>query len=120
MSYVAFPLRVDGAGRTATVDDDEHLRELIELVLMTEPGERAMRPDFGCGLKAMVFAPMDDVLAVATQQFVHAQLRQWLNDVASIDAVKVQFANDGSLTVTVTYHRRGATALSTLQVAVGT
>lgn len=117
--YLSFPLRVDGSGRTAVVDEDTHIRELIELVLLTEPGERVMRPDFGCGMRALVFAPMDDILAAATQSFVHAQLRQWLDDVVSIDGVQVQFRNDGTLTVTVTYHRRGAAATS-LQVEVGT
>ena len=119
MSYLSFPLRVDGSGRTATVDDDAHVRELIELVLLTEPGERVMRPEFGCGLRALVFAPMDDILAAATQTFVHAQLRQWLDDICSIDGVKVGFHNDGTLTVLVTYHRRGAQQ-STVQVEVGT
>jgi uncharacterized protein len=109
MSYLSFPLRIDGAGRTATVGDDAHVRELIELVLLTEPGERVMRPDFGCGLRALVFAPMDDVLATATQTLVHAQLRQWLDDVVSIDAVTVEARNDASLVVTIVYHRRGGT-----------
>lgn len=107
MTYLSFPLRIDGSGRTATVDADAHVRELIELVLLTEPGERVMRPDFGCGLRALVFAPMDDVLASATQTLVHAQLRQWLDDVVSIDAVTVESSTDGSLVVTIAYHRRG-------------
>ena len=105
--HLSFPLRIDGAGRTATVAEDAHVRELIELVLMTEPSERVMRPDFGCGLRALVFAPMDDVLAAATQTLVHAQLRQWLDDVVSVDAVTVEARNDASLVVTVSYHRRG-------------
>lgn len=105
--HLSFPLRIDGSGRTARAGDDAHVRELIELVLLTEPGERVMRPDFGCGLRALVFAPMDDVLAAATQTLVHAQLRQWLDDVVSIDAVTVEARNDASLAVTIGYHLRG-------------
>jgi len=104
---LSFPLRVDGTGRTASADDDRHVRDLIELVLLTEPGERVMRPDFGCGLRALVFAPLDDVLAAATQSLVHAQLRRWLDDVVSIDAVLAESDNNGTLTVTIAYHRRG-------------
>ncbi len=117
-SYLSFPLRIDGSGRTATVSDDAHVRELIELVLLTEPGERVMRPDFGCGLRAMVFAPLGDVLASATKTLVHAQLRQWLDDVVSIDTVDVDARTDGSLVVTIAYHRRGS-AGAVHQVVVG-
>lgn len=105
--HLSFPLRIDGTGRTATADDDRHVKNLIELVLLTEPGERPMRPDFGCGLRALVFAPMDDVLASATQTLVHAQLRRWLDDVVSIDAVVAESDNNGTLIVTIAYHRRG-------------
>ena len=118
MTYLSFPLRIDGAGRAATVDDDRHVRELIELVLLTEPGERVMRPDFGCGIRALVFAPMDDVLAAATQRLVQAQLIQWLDDIVSIDDVSVESSNDGRLVVTIAYHRRGSSPAAH-QVVVG-
>lgn len=47
---IAYPFRFDGGGRTATADDDRHIRDLIEGVLFTNPGERVNRPDFGSGL----------------------------------------------------------------------
>ena len=49
-AQVDFPYHVDGRGRTAGTGDDDHLRDLIEQVLFTAPGERVMRPDFGSGL----------------------------------------------------------------------
>ena len=52
-----FPYHFDGRGRTATTGRDDHIRDLIEQVLFTAPGERVMRPDFGSGLLALVFEP---------------------------------------------------------------
>ena len=58
MNDVDFPYRVDGRGRTALAEsDDAHIRELLEQVLFTVPGERVNRPDFGCGLLQLVFEP---------------------------------------------------------------
>jgi uncharacterized protein len=116
---LSFPLRIDGTGRTASADPDQHVRELIEAVLLTDPGERVMRPDFGCGLRALVFAPLDDVLAFATKALVRAQLTQWLDDIVSIEAIDTVAADDGSLTVTVAYLRRVDGTLGTTQVVAG-
>ena len=54
---IAFPLAFDGTGRTALADRDAHIRQMIEQLLFTEPGERVMRPTFGCALLQLVFAP---------------------------------------------------------------
>ena len=117
---LSFPLRVDGTGRSATADGDAHVRELVELVLLTDPGERVMRPDFGCGARALVFAPVDDVLAAATQALVNAQLRQWLDDVVSVDAVQSELRDDGALVVTVAYRRRVDNAPAVTRVVIPT
>ena len=52
-----YPYQFDARGHTATADEDAWIRGLIEQVLFTAPGERVMRPDFGCGLAQLVFAP---------------------------------------------------------------
>src|SRR5271165_734476 len=57
MTNIAFPFRIDGRGRTALVDDNSHIRDLIEQLLFTNPGERVNRPTFGSGLLALVFQP---------------------------------------------------------------
>lgn len=116
---LSFPLRIDGTGRAAGADPDRHIRDLIELVLLTEPGERVMRPDFGCGLRALVFAPLGDVLLTATQALVEAQLRNWLDDVIAIDRVEAQPRDDGTLLVTVAYRRRLDGQAGLAQVVVG-
>src|SRR3546814_19753698 len=55
---------------------------------LTNPGERVNRPDFGCGLRQLVFAPNSDALAAATQTLVHGALLRWLNEVIAVDAVR--------------------------------
>jgi len=104
-SYADSPLRIDGRGRTATTDADEHLRDMIRAVLFTSPGERVNRPDFGCGLRTLVFAPNSDALAGTTQLMVRAALQRWLEAELIVDEVLVE-AQESTLTVRVAYTRR--------------
>jgi phage baseplate assembly protein W len=99
---IDYPFRFDDRGRTAGVDEDNHIREMIEHVLFTNPGERVNRPTFGSGLLQLVFAPNSDTLAAATQMNVQASLQQWLGDVISIESVEVTNI-DSVLTVRVSY-----------------
>ncbi|WP_395715192.1 GPW/gp25 family protein [Reyranella sp.] len=66
MPDLDFPYHFSGLGRTATTDRDDHIRDLIQQVLFTAPGERVMRPDFGAGLLSLVFEPNSTTLAAAT------------------------------------------------------
>lgn len=100
--YLAAPFHVDGRGRSAVHDDDAHIKDMIYAVLFTVPGERVNRPDFGCGLKQLVFEPSGGALAGATQFMVRAALIRWLGDVIRVEAVDV-IANDAELTVQVAY-----------------
>jgi len=99
---VDFPLHFDGRGRTAEADEDAHVRDLIEQVLFTAPGERVNRPTFGCGLNQLVFAPNSDELAAATQVLVQGALQQWLGDLIQVAEVAVE-SEDATLRVTVEY-----------------
>ena len=100
---IAFPYRVDGRGRTAEAEhDDAHLRDMIEQVLFTVPGERVNRPDFGCGLLQLVFAPNSIGLAATLQVLVQGALQQWLGDLMRIDEVQVESV-DATLSVQVRY-----------------
>lgn len=99
---VDFPFRFDGRGRTATTTDEDHIRDLIEQVLFTAPGERVNRPTFGSGLMQLVFAPNSDELAAATQFLVQGALQQWLGDVIQVESVQVE-SQDATLRVTVQY-----------------
>jgi len=100
-----FPFAIDATGRTATTTEDDHVRDLIMLVLFTAPGERVNRPEFGCGLKQLVFAPASDALAAATEQLVHGALIRWLDSVISVQSVNVT-VGDATLEIAVSYSRR--------------
>ena len=102
MSYVDYPFRFDNRGRTAEATADDHIRDLIEQVLFTSPGERVNRPTFGCGLNQLVFAPNSPELAAATQFLVQGSLQQWLGDLVVVDSAQVDSA-DSTLRVTISY-----------------
>jgi len=97
-----FPFRIDGRGRSALASREDHVRDLVEQVLFTSPGERVNRPTFGCGLMRLVFAPSGPELAAATQLQVQGALQQWLGDVIQVEAVRVE-SSEGRLDVTVQY-----------------
>jgi phage baseplate assembly protein W len=100
---VDFPFHFDTRGRTAAPNDgDDHIRDLIEQVLFTAPGERVNRPDFGSGLLNLVFAPNSDQLAATTQYLVQGALQQYLGDLIQVSAVEVE-NEDSTLRVTVRY-----------------
>ncbi len=105
MAELDFPFAIDARGRSATTDDDDHVRDMIRLVLFTAPGERVNRPEFGCGVRQLVFAPNSDVLAAATQQLIQGALLRWLDGVIAVESVDVR-ADDARLTITVAYSRR--------------
>src|SRR6516225_5090719 len=96
-----YPFRFDDGGRTATSNDAD-IRDLIEQVLFTAPGERVNRPTFGSGLLRLVFAPNSDELAAATQFLVQGALQQWLGDLIQINEVQVE-SIDSTLWVTIAY-----------------
>jgi phage baseplate assembly protein W len=87
---IAFPFRIDSRGRTADTGYDDHVRDMIEMLLFTSPGERVMRPDFGCGLLDLVFEPNSPELAAALQLSLQASLQRWLGDVIDIQGLDVE------------------------------
>lgn len=96
------PYHFDGRGRTAQTNPDDHVRDLIEQVLFTTPGERVNRPTFGSGVLQLIFAPNNDALATATQVTVQGALQQWLGELILVEAVDVE-NDDATLRVTVRY-----------------
>jgi uncharacterized protein len=102
VTQIDFPYRIDGRGRTATTSEEEHIRDLIEQVLFTAPGERVNRPTFGSGLLRLVFAPNGDALAAATQMTVQGNLQQWLGDLIQVTEVQVEDV-DAELRLVVRY-----------------
>jgi uncharacterized protein len=97
-----YPYDFDGRGRTAETTDDKHIRDLIEQVLFTTPGERVNRPTFGSGVLQLIFEPNSQALASATQMTVQGALQQWLGDLIQVEMVDVQ-SEDSTLRVLVQY-----------------
>jgi phage baseplate assembly protein W len=102
---VAYPFRIDARGRAAAVDEDAHIRDLIEQLLFTAPGERVNRPTFGSGLLQLVFAPNSEALVQALQLSVQSALQQWLGDLVEVESLDVT-ADDAILRVQVLYRNR--------------
>jgi phage baseplate assembly protein W len=103
--FLDFPFHIDGRGRSAEMAEDDHIRDMIFQVLFTNPGERVNRPDFGCGIKQLVFMPNSDALATATQFLVQGSLQRWLDNVIQVESVQVE-AVDSELRVLVVYSKR--------------
>jgi uncharacterized protein len=98
---VNFPYQFDGRGRTMDPLGD-YLRQLVEQVLFTSPGERVNMPDFGSGLLQLPFAPTSMEMAAATQFTVQGALQKWLSGLIKVLSV-VSDVQESVLTVTVTY-----------------
>ena len=101
-----FPLRFDHRGRTAESGDDRYARDLIEAVLFTAPGERVMRPDFGSGVAQLLFEPSSPELAGTVEMLVQSALTQWLSEVLTVSAVRVE-AREAVLHVQIAFALRG-------------
>jgi phage baseplate assembly protein W len=99
---IDFPFTFDATGHTATTTDADHIRDMIEEMLFTSPGERVNRPDFGSGLLQMVFAPNSTELAAALQFTAQAALQRNLGDLIDLQQLTVT-AQDATLSVTVDY-----------------
>jgi phage baseplate assembly protein W len=109
---IDFPYHFDSRGRTATTDRDDHVRDMIEQLIFTNPGERVNRPDFGSGLLQLVFAPNSPELATTVQFTLRAALQQWLGDVIVVRDLNVS-AVDSRLNVDLAYQLRDGGPLQT-------
>jgi phage baseplate assembly protein W len=99
---VDYPFHSDERSRTAEAAQPDHIRDLIEQVLFTAPGERVNRPTFGSGVLKLLFAPNGDALAAAAESSVNGALQQWLGDLIQVEAVDVT-NEDAQLRIVVQY-----------------
>jgi phage baseplate assembly protein W len=99
---VAYPFAFDSRGRTAAADYSAHIRQMIEQILFTNPGERVNRPEFGSGLLSFVHSPNSEVVAAALQANIQASLQRWLGDLLQVRELAVE-ALDNRLVVELTY-----------------
>jgi len=86
----AFPFRIDAASRQAAQTNyAAHVQQMIRQVLLTTPGERVNLPEFGCGLRQLLFAPHSEALDATTQLIVFQALNRWLAGQIEVRTVKV-------------------------------
>lgn len=103
---IDYPYGFDGRSHTALTDTDDHIRDMIEQFLFTNPGERVNRPDFGSGILRLIFAANTPELATALQHTIQAGLQRWLDDVVELQRLNVESV-DSQLRVDVQYMVRG-------------
>ena len=89
---IRYPLAIDdGFGKLAEETDYyRHVEQMMKQVLFTNPGERINRPDFGCGIRRMVFAPNSEVNANLSQVIINQSLEKWLGTVIEVNEVQVK------------------------------
>jgi phage baseplate assembly protein W len=120
VTFLDHPFRFDARGRTAETATRDHVRDLVEQVLFTSPGERVNRPTFGSGVMQLVFAPASEELTTVTQFLVQGALQQWVGELVELGTVDVE-VRDSELAVTVVYklRRTGAQETVTLTRTLG-
>lgn len=100
-----FPFNIDSIGCTASLTGEENLRAKIIQVLFTSPGERVNMPEFGCGLRDLVFDPNNAILAATTEYTVRKSLERWLGNEILVETVDVK-NEDGNLLIVIVYIRK--------------
>ncbi|MBI2753355.1 MAG: GPW/gp25 family protein [Betaproteobacteria bacterium] len=99
---IRFPFKFDSRGRTALAGDNDHILQMIEQLVFTQPGERVNRPDFGTGLMQLLFAPNSPELAATIQFTLQAELQRYLGDLIDLQNLEV-WADDSTLSVDIQY-----------------
>jgi len=104
----AFPLRTDRTGGIALVSREREIEESIRLILATAPGERPMRPEFGCSVHDYVFAPADAATAGDIAYAVRVALDRWEPRITLEDVfVRFDEVDSGTLYIDIHYSIRG-------------
>lgn len=109
----AHPFRLDtGSQQVARAEYPDHVDQLIRQLLLTSPGERVCLPEFGCGLRQLLFAPQGDSLSTTVKLQVRQSIERWLRDQVQLSDVQVVSGatdgganglDEGSLLITVSY-----------------
>jgi phage baseplate assembly protein W len=105
---IAYSFRFGPRGRTHAANDGDHVLQMIEQLLFTDPKERVNRPDFGSGLRQLLFAPNSPELAAALQFAMQAALQRWLGDLIQLQGLTVT-SDDSTLLIEVQYALAGDT-----------
>jgi Bacteriophage baseplate protein W len=112
----SFPFNVNDLGKVGVTSGNDHIRNKVLQVLLTSPGERVNLPEFGCGLRDLVFDPNNEILAATTEFTVHKALQRWLAEDIIVQGVDVS-TNEGELSVEVVYVRRDQLTTDKIKIA---
>jgi hypothetical protein len=98
------PIQNDAAGKRLRVQTDypDYVQQLIEQVLLTNPGERIHRPEFGAGIRRLIHSPITAATATLAQTMIYNALSETLSDIIRVDDVQVQNV-DSRLDVAIVY-----------------
>jgi|SRR5947207_15167360 len=99
---IDFPFHFDSRGRTARTSDDDHIRDMIEQLLFTNPGERVNRPDFGSGLQQLIFGPNSPEVAAAVQFMIQGNVQRALGELIELQTLEVT-SQDSTLFILIKY-----------------
>jgi phage baseplate assembly protein W len=101
---LAWPLQVDSRGGLALAHGERDLEQAIQIILETAPGERVMRPEFGCRIHDLVFAPHDAATEGLVIHYVEGALERWEPRVA-VQQVNISTdpTRDGVLLIEIRY-----------------
>lgn len=103
----AFPVRADTSGDVAMAAHEEDIRQAVRLILETNPGERVMRPDFGAGLRALVFEPINTTTMALVRHRVEQALIVWEPRIEAVDvAVTANRQTRNRLDIDIRYRVR--------------
>ena len=102
MVQVDFPYHFDGRERTASASEAKHVRDLIEQILFTAPGERVNRPEFGAGVLQLVFAPASPEAAATAEFMIRGALQQYLGQRIEVADVRAE-AEDSTMRIRISY-----------------
>jgi phage baseplate assembly protein W len=101
---LSFPIRVDRLGGVALSSGDADVREAIELILGTAPGERPMRPEFGCGIHDHVFDSIDAAMLARVEVEIREALDRWEPRIEVLDVVPdLSRVGEGVLMIDLSY-----------------
>ena len=113
---MSIPLRVTELAAAAMSSRQQVVREQLEQLLLTIPGERVNRPDFGCGIQRLVFEGTDPIALASAEYVVGTAIRRHLRDLVSLDAVRVTVV-DATILVDILYTLLGTGEESAITIA---
>lgn len=115
---VDFPYHFDGRERTSETSEEDHIRDLIEQILFTNPGERVNRPQFGAGVYQLLFAPISDEQVATIEFMIRGALQQYLGQRIEVQDISAEGV-DSAITITIAYRILRSDALSSASFKLG-